>query len=130
MKLNIVFPCFATKASGGHKILYEYINCLAEKGWRIDCFYLPQNTFYQLHLPDSFRKILLSIYIRVFGPSKWFKLNKNVKNYLYSENHIRGANIIVATGIETAKPVMRLPDSCGKKVYFIQDFENWNCTEL
>lgn len=129
MKLNIIFPCFAIKASGGHKILYEYINFLAEKGWKIDCFYLPQNTFYQLHLPDTLRKIFLSIYIRLFGPSRWFKLNRKVKNFSYHERHIKAADIVIATAVETSQMVYELPQSCGKKVYFIQDFENWNCTD-
>ena len=127
MKINIVFPCFATKASGGHKVIYEYINELVKNNHEINCYYLPHNTFYQLHLPDFLRKIILNIYIKMFGPSRWFMLDRRVKNQLYK--NVQDADITIATAIETVKIVKNLPKSKGRKVYFIQDFENWNCSD-
>lgn len=128
MKISVIFPCFATKASGGHKVVYEYINKLSNKNHEITCYYLPHDTFSQLHLPDFCRKLVLDIYIRKFGPSRWFSLDKRIKNQLY-RRHVKDADIVIATAIETVKPVMDLTESKGKKVYFIQDFENWNYTD-
>lgn len=129
MKVNIIFPCFPTKPSGGHKVVYEYINVLVTQGWEIHCFYPANNTFYQLHFPDKLRTIILAIYIKIFGPYRWFKLNRKIKNTLFDKGKIKDADIIIATAVETAKIVYELPKSCGKKVYFIQDFENWNYTD-
>lgn len=127
MKINVVFPCFATKASGGHKVLYEYINKLCENNHEIACYYLPHNTFYQLNLPDSLRKIVLDVYIRIFGPRRWFPLNKRVKNKLL--NKVDDADIIIATAMETVDPVIKLSEKKGEKFYFIQGFENWKYTD-
>lgn len=127
MKINIIFPCLATKASGGHKVLYEYANKLVKKGYDITCYYLPSNTFYQLKLPEFLRIKILKYFIKFIGPSKWFKLDRRIKNELCV--NIREADIIIATAVETVEIVANQKPEKGKKIYFIQDFENWNYSE-
>lgn len=124
MKISIIFPCFATKPSGGHKVVYEYADQIIKNGNEITCYYLQQNTFYQLHLPNPIKRVVLELYIRIFGPSKWFKLDKKIKNKLFKT--IEDSDVIIATAIETVDIVNNLPSIKGKKIYFIQGFENWN----
>ena len=128
MQITFIFPCFATKPSGGHKVIYEYANELASKGHNVSCEYLPQNTFYQLHLPNVLRIIILDIYVRLYGPRKWFALDKNIKNRVYNNKTIK-SDLVVASAIETSQLVKNFPAQSGKQVYFIQDFENWNCSD-
>lgn len=128
MQITFVFPCFATKPSGGHKVIYEYANELASKGHDVSCVYLPQNTFYQLHLPNALRIIILDIYIRLYGPRKWFALDKNIKNRVYNNKTIK-SDLVLASAIETSQLVKKFPAQSGKQIYLIQDFENWNCSE-
>jgi glycosyltransferase involved in cell wall biosynthesis len=132
MKINFVLPDNSNKPIGGIKVVFEYANWLSEHGYDVFLSFGTLDIFSKFHLPNIIRKPLAIVVSKYIRPNQWFKLNKNIKKYVFynmNEKRIRNADVVIATAIETAKPVMRLPNSCGKKVYFIQDFENWNCTD-
>jgi len=58
----------------------------------------------------------------------WTPLNvphKKIRSY----NNIPDADIVIATGFNTAKSTVRIPKRCGIKVHWIRGFELWNMTK-
>ena len=133
MKIVFCIHGCSTKPIGGHKILYEMANRLSEKGHEIVIVFPSYDNLYQLPIPPHIRVKLLSVITDNFQlMPKWFKLNKKVIRhtvYDYDEKGFPDADIVVATAAETAVPVSKLPKRCGKKVYFIQDYELWMLNE-
>ena len=61
-------------------------------------------------------------------PINWFNLNKGIDRKLVwhtLDHNIPNADIIIATGVNTAINTYNLSINKGKKVYFIQGYENW-----
>lgn len=130
MKINILLPGNTTHPSGGYKIVYEYCNKLVANGHIVTINYLYGPMFEKLPISERLRKILIKIYSEAIGPGRWFTLDKKIKlKVLSNPNKMENADIVIATAVRTADIVNELPKSCGKKVYFIQDFENWNRTD-
>lgn len=130
MNIAFVLPGSSRRPIGGYKVVYEYANCLAKKGHTVTIYYFINNTLQKFLLP-RFIKHLLSKMLVHFRP-RWFKLDNRIKQVgLKKEDVLSYGNhdSIIATAVETAIPVAQLPQSCGKKYYFIQDFENWNLGE-
>lgn len=126
MKINVLFNGNTNHPSGGYKVIYEYCNRLSEEGHTVIINYLYGPMFSERKIPDILRKPLVKLFTETIGPGFWFKLNKNIsKKVLSSSNDMKEADIVIATAYETAKLVKDLPKSCGKKVYFIQDYETW-----
>ncbi|WP_252899695.1 glycosyltransferase family 4 protein [Lactococcus fujiensis] len=57
----------------------------------------------------------------------WFDLDKNVNIYydVATQNEFPDADFVVATAAPTTTIVSKLPETKGKKFYFIQNFETW-----
>lgn len=133
MKITFCVHGCAIKPIGGHKIIYEYANRLARNGNDVEVIFVSYDNLYQLRLPSSIRILLLELLtdkLRILPG--WFKFDKRVKLrtiYDYSSNSFPTADVIIATAAETAYPVFQLPVKCGKKVYFIQDYETWMMKE-
>lgn len=133
MRVTFCINGCAIKPIGGHKVLYEYANRLSERGYDVTIVFPSENNLYQLPLPASIRVLICKVltdYFHIMPP--WFRFNKKVKLSTvmdYSEKHFPDADFIVATANETAKPVSLLPQRCGKKIYFIQDYETWATSE-
>lgn len=127
MKINILLPGNTNKPTGGYKVIYEYCNKLSSYGHDICIYYYYGPMFENLHLPEKVRRIIVKKFGETIGPGKWFKLDKKIKKkVICSSEEISNGDIVVATSISTAKDVYELPIECGKKIYFIQDFENWS----
>ena len=127
MKINILFLGNTTHPAGGFKVVYEYCNKLVEYGHDVVINYLYGPMLSNSHLPDILRKPIIKVYSEIIGPGKWFKLDKKIRKRVLSQPEKMGrGDIVIATAIQTAEMVKKLPDECGKKVYFIQGFENWS----
>lgn len=132
MNLKNVTFCIegcAIKPSGGQKVIFEYANMLSMNGVNVNIVFPSMNNLYQLPIPVKCRVALCKLLTDAlhWWPN-WFKLDENIKTITtqgYDARYFPDADIIVATGANTAKPVSNLPERCGKKFYFIQDFENW-----
>ena len=130
MRINVVFPGNTNKPTGGYKILYEYCNKLVEYGHEITINYFYGTMFENLPLPNALRKVLVKIYSESIGPGMWFKLDKKIKKRVIDEkSEIPDGDFVIATAIETVDYVLSLSKGKGKKVYLIQDFENWACSD-
>ncbi len=131
-KINYVLP--AVFKSGGVRIIFEYANLLAKRGHSV-CIYYPIFPF------DSYKG--------VFSGNKFHEyysmtahhfsniIKKNFYNYCFqlkivpsiSNFFLRNADFTIATTWHTAYAVEKLNVKKGKKIYFIQDYENWRANE-
>ncbi|MFR0509437.1 glycosyltransferase family 4 protein [Limosilactobacillus reuteri] len=133
--MNITFCVkgIATHPIGGHKVIYELANRLAQRGHIITLVVPSEDNLYQLPLLNSGGRVFLSKLLFKLGIlPNWFKFDNKVNVKIvngFEEKNFPNADYIVATAYETAKPVAKLPLFKGKKVYLIQDFENWEASD-
>lgn len=131
MNINFFISSCPKCAVGGVKVIYEYANYLAKRGHKVYVTFDGRQVFVRHFLPEIFRKIIVKIVIIGFRPN-WFKLDNGIKKkvlFKLNSDSFVNADIIVATDVMSALPVSNLGKEKGKKIYLIQDFENWNCTD-
>ena len=127
MKISIIMPEIVRSPSGGHKVIYEYCNRLVNEGHIVSLYFFPGPIFKKYHIIEPIRLIMVKFYGESIGPRAWFNLDKRVQvNVIKQNDTIDDGDIVIATAINTATFVNKLPQSKGKKFYFIQGFENWN----
>ncbi len=130
--ITFVLPSLSYVPSGGFKIVYEYANRLNKIGYKINLIH-PNIVEYDL---SGKKNINISDRVRYYYrrlkenriTGSWFPIDKNINNYFIPEindQYIPNSDIIIATGWQTAKPVLDLDKSKGKKFYFLQSLENW-----
>ena len=127
MKISVLLPSLARKALGGHKVVYEYCNYMVQKDdVFVTLYFFPGDTLKKYINSNELRKHILNLYLKFGNPVKWFELNSKIRlRIVTKEKEMDDADIVIATGIETLQPVLSLSKQKGKKIYFIQDFENW-----
>ncbi|MBS4212688.1 glycosyltransferase family 4 protein [Neobacillus rhizophilus] len=129
MKITFCLHSPSRVPIGGYKILFEYANRLSENGHQIKIVFNCEEALKRFKFPELLRRIFC--YFLVKKQPTWFRLNKNIKKICVNEindNTIPDGEIIIATAIQTVKGVFELSEMKGKKVYFIQGFENWKYT--
>jgi len=129
MKITFFLPGADNVKSGGYKVIFKYSELLTERGNEVSIVYSNHNmrgsAFLYHILP--LRKVMV---YRKFGKRpKWYDLDERVKViYAFKGIHdpvIPDADVVIATAVDTAEEVVRLPKSKGKKWYFVQGHENW-----
>ena len=133
MKITFCIKGCATKPIGGHKVLYEFANRLANRNHEVTIVFPSQDNLYQLPFSAGVRVQICKLLTDQLNilPT-WFKFDKRIKLKTvngYDECFFPDSDYVVATAFETAKPVFNLPARCGKKIYFIQDYETWSASE-
>lgn len=128
-KINFVLPANYNRAVGGFKIVYQYANELAQRGYEVNISFLFNMRGKNFLLAKSEEVINSKIYryARHEKEITWFKLDKRIKIYydLVFPHEFPDADLVVATAAPTTYLVSKLPVSKGKKFYFIQNFETW-----
>lgn len=130
-KICFVLPEYSRKPGGGTKVVFEYANILAAEGCEVTICFWPRTSLKQYHLPESVRRLLCRVFTAAFP--KWYPLSPSIKKrcvFNISDRTIPEGTDVVATAVETAKPVAELSPKKGSKHYLIQDFELWNTPEL
>lgn len=123
VKIAVALPVPNQKIIGGYKIAYEYANYLAKNGLDVSIIYNAHDGENSKGLP-KFIIMLLRWMIGTLGPH-WFKLSFGINKIVvphFTDKTFLGYDIVIATATETAEYVNK---ATGKKVYFVQDFENW-----
>ena len=122
MKINFVIPF--KRLSGGIRVVFLYANYLVGKGHDVVC-YMPMVSYKGKDQSALFRlKASLS---NTFKPEHWFDAKFKLKIVpVIKPKFIRDADVTIATAWQTAYDVKKLPHRCGKKVYFVQDYEVFN----
>lgn len=130
MRIIFCLPEPSKNPTGGFKIVFEYANRLAERGHDITLVFFTHQVLSRVTTNMMVKKIVGDWRVRRYP--KWFSLNQKIAKvgtpYLDGRG-IPEADIVFATAVSTADTVRRLPEKCGKKVYFIQGFETWIKTE-
>lgn len=130
-KICFVLPEYSRRPGGGTKVVFEYANILAGEGCEVTICFWPRTSLKQYRLPEFARRLFCRIFTAVFP--KWFPLSTSIKKHCIfdiSNRTIPDGTDVVATAVETAKPVAQLSPEKGSKHYLIQDFELWNTPEL
>ena len=127
MKINFMLPSIVKTPSGGIKVIYNYANELSILGHNIVIISPKREGNKLFDFIKSLIKKIRDFYDKVENTSYYSVLN-NVK-YLEiptpNKKYIPNADIIIATGWQTADWINQLPRSKGTKFYFIQGKETW-----
>ena len=132
-----MLPAVAHRPTGGFKVVYEYANRLVSIGYSVTCAYTitpltpyVNNAGFFTVLAKHIAKVLLNCYTC----RRWFNLDSRVKEvavWNFNQKHMPYADVYVATAVRTSYFLDRylIDTSRQKKLYFIQDFENWGCPD-
>ena len=128
MRITFILPGYSKNPIGGFKMVFEYANRFVNRGHEVfvvfDC---SEGAANHNELPGFMKYICYNLL--VWHYPRWFSLNRKVHKICayYGVNHkeIPDADIVCATAVSTAQKVADLDMNKGKKIYFIQDFENW-----
>ncbi len=126
MRITFCLPQPGNHPIGGYKVIYEYANRLFRKGYQVNIVYDCNRLFYKDKLNFIRRAKIMIKYNR---RKSWFRLEKGIR-LRYALNGINNeafpdADYVVTSAIETVEGVYRLSPQKGKKIYFVQDIENW-----
>lgn len=129
-KINFILPFKPRRPAGGFRIMYEYANRLAKKGYQVHLTFPIRTPFMKYRFPYFIRCILSKI--EGFNSNKWFDFDSSITmSYVpeVKEKYIRDSDIVIATWWATVMEMGKLSPSKGKKINLIQGFENWEGNE-
>ena len=127
-KINFILPGLSTKPGGGTKIMYEYANRFALKGYDVTLIHSIKRPFKKARTPVWLRHILLLLKKK----QTWFRFSPKVNIKLVKEitdRTVPDGDIVISTWWQMAYAVDRLSDKKGKKFNLIQDYEIWTGQE-
>lgn len=127
MIINIILPYPARKPGGGHKILYQYANCLAKRGHRVNLIH-PIKLKYMAYKHPWVVRWGMHHLLNSQQPN-WFQFERGVESILVNsidEQTVPDGDILVASYWATAYAVDSLSEKKGEKYYFIQNYEIWD----
>ena len=123
---------------GGHKVVYQYANCLAEKGHSVRIV----NCIFQRSRLSAFKEVLRRGYAAVRWVGRalrgrntcrgWYPLAESVREqavWAYDSRYMPRADYYVATDATTSPYLLDYPVPDDHKLYFIQGYENWRMTD-
>ena len=130
LTICFILPDSHRTPSGGHKMVFEYANRLAEKGYAVKILFNNLLLFKKYHLPEPIRQIIVRK-ITQYRP-KWFDLDPRIEKFSSYDKQfskkIADIDTVVFTAIETVYD-NDVFFNCRNKLYFIQDYENWFYTD-
>jgi glycosyltransferase involved in cell wall biosynthesis len=127
MKINIYLPFLPFSSGGGYKVMYEYANCFAEKGYDVIIYHCITSPYLPYAFPHWLRNIKNNLLYPNLRPV-WFPLNKNIvcKNIpKLKDKYVRNADVSFSTCWVICAEHNNLSSSKGKKINLIQDYELW-----
>ena len=128
--ITFVVPGINARPGGGVRIIFEYANRLAMRGYRVQIIHLGDFTLRSLRLPRPFKHAIVRLgFIRGIS---WFKFDASIIHiltFIGEEHKTLKADYVCATAAVTASYVNSLPAVCGKKLYLIQDYESWDMSD-
>lgn len=135
-RIIFLLPGHGKGPVGGYKVVYEYANRLVDNGYNVDIIYpaycFSNNKKIIYTAVRMFKAILIFLYYGItkkYSCKKWFSLNDGVnERWVWSLAHsLPISDSYIATAMQTAIYLQNhneIPSL--KKIYLIQDFENWN----
>ncbi len=128
IRILFCMPGYAQYPTGGFKVVYEYANRLA-KHHEVTVVHpdLLLNGVPWREYPVRLGGWMLRQAKVSYGPGEWFSIDPRVRMLTVPTLHPRyipNSDIVVATAWTTAEWVANYPESKGRKVYFVQDYEH------
>jgi glycosyltransferase involved in cell wall biosynthesis len=128
MRVNWILPFI--HPGGGVRVVLEHAKYLQEHGHTVTIVYPgPHGAQLAYSEPERSLRAIKYRLDALLGKNEasWFDGNLSITRVPdLSTAHIPDGDIVIATSNETADWVATYPDRCGKKAYFIQDYETWN----
>lgn len=130
--IAFILPKEKPYAVGGYKVIFEYANRLVNDGYKVYILYA--STLYW-EQSSMFTKIKIMAYhikmkcYRRRRTASWFNIDPKVKQLRVltpKERFVPKCDFYVATAVQTAFYLNSYKIPNERKLYFIQDFENWN----
>ncbi len=129
-RITFVLPSTPFRTSGGSKIVFQYANRFVKRGYDVKILFLCDRSLSSRGLPEWLRRLICSGIVAVYPLgtelSPWVK-KRSI--FHMCDDNVKDGDYIVATSYETSNPVYHLSEKKGKKIYFIQDYENWTCSD-
>lgn len=131
MRVNLLLPSSGQKISGGFKVVYEYANLIARVGHRVFLIH-PALTYKGTH--GLRRAIAMSRYLQrrldqSYSPRKWFGPFAGGVEILWvpslSERWIPNADVVMASGWQTAEWMTTYGPLKGRQLYLVHDYEHY-----
>ncbi|MFV0537869.1 MAG: glycosyltransferase family 4 protein [Dysgonomonas sp.] len=125
-KINFILPFKPRRPAGGFRVMYEYANHLAKRGYRVHLTFPIKTPYMKYRLPYLVRRILSKL--EGFSGDKWFDFDASITmSYVpeVKDKYVIDADIVIATWWSTVLEMGALSEKKGKKVNLIQGFENW-----
>ena len=129
-KIAFLLPVCERKPGGGSKVMFEYANYFAGKGYNVTIYFCAWNLANKKIIPKLVRKSIAKKIVKI--RPKWFKLNRNIKKkaiFSISDNEIGDNDVLITTNVVTVKDVAKLSESKGIKINLIQGLENWDVSD-
>ncbi|WP_051697722.1 glycosyltransferase family 4 protein [Prevotella sp. 10(H)] len=126
VRITFILPFKPRRPAGGFRVMYEYANRLAQRGYKIHLIYPLKTAYMKYRLPYFIRHILSKI--ESFNANKWFHFEPSITmSYVpeVKDKYIPDADIVIATWWSTVLEMGALSEKKGKKINLIQGFENW-----
>ena len=128
MRITLILPGYSKAPIGGFKMVFEYANRLVARGHTVSiAFDCSGGARHHHEIPSFVRKICYKFLVWYYP--KWFALNPKIRKICaytgINNQELPDADIVCATAVDTSVDVAKLSTNKGKKIYFIQDFENW-----
>lgn len=126
IKINFILPFKPRRPAGGFRVMYEYANRFAKKGYKVHLTFPVKTQFMQYRLPYFVRLILTKV--EGFRHNKWFDFDPSVTmSYVpqIKDKYVVDADIVICTWWATVLEMGQLSPGKGKKINLIQGFENW-----
>ena len=131
MRITFVLPGHGKTPVGGFKVVYEYANCLCDRGHAVTIVHpamLEIDTPWR-DRPKKYVRYIQRSVDKSYLPRNWFRLDKRVHVCWVAslmEKNIPNADIVIATAWQTADWIARYDKRKGRKYYLIQDMEDWS----
>ncbi len=125
-KINFILPFKPRRPAGGFRVMYEYANRLAKKGYQVHLTFPVKTPYMKYRLPYFVRRILSKL--EGFNRDKWFDFDARVTmSYvpMVKDKYVVDADVVIATWWSTVLEMGALSARKGKKINLIQGFENW-----
>lgn len=131
MKINIIVPIIYKV--GGIKTIFEYANEFQRNGHEV-IVYSPLIPFNlqtaensTLHIIRNLPRLVKNFLKFKINVNKFGSISFRIKQVpVISNKFVENAEIILATSWPTAYAVKRLDKAKGKKLYFVQGYEDWD----
>ena len=134
--ITFLLPSGSKNPVGGYKVVYEYANRLINDNYEVNIIYPATLLWKEQNIYQKLKGIVRYFYFKTnknrYLPYNWFPLDKRIKIFwtpTLEEKYVQKSDYIVATAWQTSEYLGNYIKRYKKKIYLIQHYELWGCTE-